>query len=82
MDGFIDDIITINIDDPCWVEHVKNVALLVIHTIFRLLHPHEPLKLDDPLSLHKIREEYQLYGRKTCLCWNIHTRSLRVFMAG
>ena len=37
MDGFIDEIITITIDDPCWVERSKKSALLVIHTIFRPL---------------------------------------------
>ena len=54
MDGLIDYIITITIDDPCWVERAKHSALLVIHTIFRLLHPYEPLKQYDPLSLHKL----------------------------
>ena len=48
MDGFIDDIIAITIDEPCWVERAKNTALLVIHTIFRLLHPYESLKQDVP----------------------------------
>ena len=51
---FINDIITITIDDSCWVEHFKNAALLVIHTIFRPLHPYEPLKWDQPLSLRKL----------------------------
>ena len=40
MDGFIHDTITINIDDPYWVERAKNAALLVIHTIFRPLQVH------------------------------------------
>ena len=44
MDGFVDDIITINIDNPYWVERAKNLALLVIHTMFRPLHSDEPLK--------------------------------------
>ena len=34
MDGFIDDVITITIDDPFWVERAKNAYLLIIHTIF------------------------------------------------
>ena len=40
MDGFIDYIITITIDNPFWMDHAKNVALLVIHTIFRPLQPY------------------------------------------
>ena len=42
MNGFVDEIIGIVIDDPFWVERAKNVALLVIHAIFR------PLYSDDP----------------------------------
>ena len=60
MDGLIYYIIPITIDNPCWVEHAKNSSLLVIHTIFRHLHPNEPLKLDDPLSLRKLAGEGQL----------------------
>ena len=46
---FIDDIITITIDNLSWVKRTKNAALLVLHTIFRVLNPSEPLKLDVPL---------------------------------
>ena len=46
---FIDDIITITVDNLSWVKRTKNVALLVLHTIFRVLNPSEPLKLDVPL---------------------------------
>ena len=80
MDGFIDDIIAITIDEPCWVERAKNTALLVIHTIFRLLHPYESLKQDVPLLLHNIAVEVQLYKQKTCLSWEIQTRSIWVFL--
>ena len=57
IDGLIDDIITIDIDDPNWTERTKNAALLVIHTIFRPLNSPETLKRDDPLSLRKILGE-------------------------
>ena len=39
MDGFIDDIITITVDDNHWVDCAKTAALLVIHTLFRPLQP-------------------------------------------
>ena len=33
MDGFIDDIITITVDDKHWIDRAKCAALLVIHTL-------------------------------------------------
>ena len=60
-------IIPITIDDPCWLERTKNASLLVIHTIFRLLHPYEPLKLDDPLLLCKLTGEGQISKCNTCM---------------
>ena len=49
MDILIDDIITITIDNPCWVDRAKNSALLIIHTIFRPRKYDKPMKQDDPL---------------------------------
>ena len=37
IDGFIDDIITIMVDDKQWIHHAKSAALLVIYTLFRPL---------------------------------------------
>ena len=39
MDGFIDDIITITVDDENWLDRAKIAALLVIHTLFQQLQP-------------------------------------------
>ena len=61
MDGFIDDIITITVDDEHWIDRAKIASLLVIHTLFQPLQPSEPLKLDDPLSLRKLAGEGHLY---------------------
>ena len=80
MDGFIDNIIAIKVDDKHWIYCAKIAALLVIHTLFRLLQPSEPLKRDDPLSLRKLTGEVQLAEHKTCLGWDINTHSLRVFL--
>ena len=80
MDGFIDDIITITIDYPRWVERAKNAALLIIHTIFRPQHSDKPLKRDAPLSLRKLAGEGQLTHHKTCLGRDIQTRSLQIFL--
>ena len=71
MDGYIDDIITITIDNQCWVEGAKNAALLIIHAIFRPQKFDKPLKRDHPLSLRKLVGEVQLSELKTCLVWDI-----------
>ena len=78
MDGFIDDIITITVDDEHWIDCTKSAALLVIYTLFRPLQPSESLKQDDPLSLRKLVGEGKLTKQKTCLGWDINTQSLRV----
>ena len=80
IDGLIDDIITTTIAEPFWVKRAKNTALLVINTIFRLLHPYAYLKQDAPLSLRNIAGEFQLAKRKTCLGWEIQTRYIWVLL--
>ena len=65
MDGFIDEIITITVDDKHWIDRSKIAALLIIHTIFRPLQPSEPLKLDNPFSLSKLVGEGQIAKYKT-----------------
>ena len=44
MDVFINNIITITVDEKHWIERAKSAVLLVIHTLFRPLQPSEPLK--------------------------------------
>ena len=80
MDGFIDYIIPITIDNPWWVERANNAALLVIHTIFRPLHYDEPPKQYGPLLLRKLVGEHHIEKRKTSLGWYIQTRSIRVLL--
>ena len=80
MDGLIDDIITITIDNPHWVERAKNAYLFIIHTIFRPRNYDKPLKRDDPLSLCNLAGEGRLAKHKTCLGWDIQTPCLRLFL--
>ena len=82
MDGFIDDIVTITVDDEFWIDRAKSADLLVIHTLFRPIKPSEPLKRDDPLSLRKLAGEGQLSEQNTCLGWDINTKSLRLSLPG
>ena len=80
MNGFIDNIITITVNDEHWIDHAKSAAILVIHTLFQPLQPSEPLKLDDPLSLRKITGEGKLAEHNICLGWYINTHSLKLFL--
>ena len=80
MDGFIDDITTINFDYKQWIDCAKSLSLLVIHTLFWPLQSSEPLKQDDTLFLRKLAGEGEIAEHKTCLGWGIHTQSLRVFL--
>ena len=78
MDGFNYEIITVTVHDKHCINRAKSEALLVIHTIFRPLHPPEPRKRDDPLSLRKMLGEVHIADHKTCLVWDINTHYLRV----
>ena len=80
MDGFIDDIITITVDNTYGIERAKNAALLVIHTLFRTLQASEPLEHNNSLSLRKLVEEGKTIKLKTCIVWDINTHYLRVFI--
>ena len=64
MDGFINDIITITVDDEHWIDRAKSADLLVIHTLFQPLQPSEPLKRDNSLSLRKLVGVVQLAEHK------------------
>ena len=80
MDGFINNIITITVDDKHWIYRANSVVLLIIHTLFRPLQPSEPPKLDYPLSLRKWAGEGQIDEQKICLGWDINTHYMRVFL--
>ena len=85
MDGFVDGIITITVDYKHWIDCAKGAALLVIHTLFRPLHPSESQKQYDPISLRKLAGwgeggGVQLAEHKTCLGWDINTHSMRLFL--
>ena len=80
MDGFIDNITTITVDNKQWIDRAKSAAILVIHTLFRPLQPSEPLKRDDPLLLRKLVEKGKLAKHKTCLGWDINTHSMRILI--
>ena len=65
IDGFIEDIITITVDEEHWIERAKCAALLVNHTLFRTIQTSEPLILDNPLYLRKLAGEGKIAEHKT-----------------
>ena len=60
MDGSINDMITITVENEHWIERPKSAALLVINTLFLPLQSYEPIKSNDPLSLRQIAREGKL----------------------
>ena len=78
MDGFINYIINITVNDKHWIYHAKSAALLVILILFQSLQPSETLKRDDPLFLRDLAGEGQLADQKKHLGWDIKTQSRRV----
>ena len=64
MNGLIDNIITVTVDDKHWIYRGKCADLLVINTLIQPLQPSEPLKRDDPLSLRKLAGWGQLFKQK------------------
>ena len=80
MDGFINNIINMTLEDKYWIERAKSAALLVIHTLFRPLQASKTLEWNNSLSLRKIGGEGKLAKRKTCLGWYINNHFLRVFL--
>ena len=67
MDAFIDGIIIFTIDYHTWEERSKNLAILMICTIFRPLQTSELHNTEDPPSLCKLEGDSQLTDLNTCL---------------
>ena len=59
IDGLIANFINITIDDKKCVDHENNVEILFIHLILQSFLNIEPLDQYNPLSLKKLKEEWQ-----------------------
>ena len=64
MDGFIDNIIYITVDNKYGIERAKTAALLVINLLLQTLQASKPLKHDDQLYLRKLSGEGKLAKQK------------------
>ena len=73
-------LIQLNFYDSIFVSLYDSILLSLSNLIILPLHPLEPLKRDDPLSLRKLVGEGELAEHNTYLGWYINTHSLRVFL--
>ena len=65
VDGYIDDLVTLVLDEPALRERAENAVPLLVHILFRPVAPDEPTDRDDPLSLRKLKGEGNLSETKT-----------------
>ena len=78
VDGYIDDLLTITLDDPDLVTRGSQAIPLMCHTIFRPVHKNEPLPRTNILSKAKLIAEGMPSEQKTFLGWIIDTRRMRI----
>ena len=74
VDGYVDDLCTICIDDPSVTEKARHAVALAIHTVYRPANKDDPLPRDSALCLRKLLAEGRLEERKVILGWLIDTR--------
>ena len=78
VDGYIDDLLTITLDDPKLVTRGSQAIPLMCYVIFRPVHNNEPLPRSDILSKAKLIAEGMPSEQKILLGRIINTRSMRI----
>jgi len=63
-DGYIDDCLTVALDQDDEVQRSQEALPLIVHTIFRPLDPDEPVKRNDNISDEKLKGEGQPSEKK------------------
>ena len=81
IDGFIDDLISIILDELDLPERGRNAVALALHTFFRPTNADDPVPRDDILSLRKLLAEGGLEETKMVLGWFIDTRRFIIKLA-
>ena len=79
-DGYIDDVITVTVDEDNYVEKGQHAAPLAVHCVFRPVKTKDPLPRDDAVSIRKLDGEGTPDEVKNCLGWNIDTRKFRIYL--
>ena len=78
VDGYIDDLLTIILDNPKLIKRGSQAVPLMCHVIFRPVHKNETLPRSDILNKTKLIAEGIPSEQKTFLGWNIDTRRMRL----
>ena len=78
IDGYIDDFLTLIIDDKNLIPRGIHAIPLFLYLVFRPVHKNEPVERNDILSKAKLLAEGKLEEEKTFLGWKINTYSLRI----
>ena len=80
IDGYIDDLLTIILEELNLLKKGLHVIPLICLILFRPVHKNEPILRTDILSKAKLIAEGMLAERKTFLGWIIDSRRMRVYL--
>ena len=80
IDGYIDDLLTIILEELDLLKRGLHVIPLICLILFRPVHKNEPILRTDILSKAKLIAEGMLAERKTFLGWIIDSRRMRVYL--
>lgn len=80
IDGYIDDLLTLIIEELGLIKKGIHVIPLILFILFRPVHKQEPILRTDILSKAKLIAEGMLSERKTFLGWTIDSRRMRIFL--
>ena len=79
-DGYIDDAITVVVERENWVKKTVNVALLVVHALFRPVDENDPVSREEMVSMRKLAGEETPDKTKIILGWKVNTRRFRIYL--
>ena len=79
-DGYIDDCLSVALDEDDEIQRSQEAPPLVVHAIFRPLDAADPLPRDENISIKKLKGEGQPSEKKVMLGWLIDTVTMRVYL--
>lgn len=80
IDGYIDDLLTLILEELELLKKGIHVIPLICFILFRPVHVNEPVPRNDILSKAKLLAEGMLSERKTFLGWIIDSRRMRIYL--
>ena len=79
-DGYIDDFLSIGLDKDNLMQRSQDAPALAVHATFRPVHPHEPILIEDSISIKKLKGEGVPSEQKTMLGWILCSRKSKIFL--